>query len=76
MDSKEFLKQLGEKLKAEGLPLLEQDLLKLLSVMIDHAKSYQFENPVIGAVAMAALAAGEPLLRQQIDKIDKSEDRA
>ena len=74
MDVALFIKELGEKLKAAGIPMLEDDLLILCEEMFKHFREFQYSNAIIGAVMIAASAAGEPLLKEQIEKIDPSDN--
>ena len=66
----DFLKQLGEKLKAAGLPLAEHDAEVLYKVFSDHVKGFKYDNDLAKAIAPAAMIALDVLALAQIDKID------
>lgn len=74
MDFKLFLDELKDKLEAAGRPMLEDDLLKLCKVFFDHLGSFKYENQVAAALMPAASAVLKPLVDEQIEKIDPTDN--
>lgn len=74
MDVQLFIKELGDKLRARGIPVAEDALLDLCDEMFKHIREFQYDNAVVGAIMVAAAAAGEPLLKEQIEKIDPTDN--
>lgn len=75
-EGKLFFQQLAEKLKAKGIPMLEEDLMLLSAELFKHTREFQYSNPLVSAIAVAGALALEPLAKRAIDKIDPSEERA
>lgn len=70
MEEKDFLKSLFEKLKAAGLPLLESQVEVLYGVLSDHVKTFPYGQPLVAAIAPAAMVALDGIAKNAIDKID------
>jgi hypothetical protein len=72
---KEVLK---ERMKAEGLPLLEDSVERVYKVfskwMVDSAAIHS--NPLVQAVLPPAMEAADKLVLGQVDKIDGVEGQA
>ena len=74
MDFKLFGSELLEKLKVAGIPMLEDDLIKLNVILFDHLGSFDYENAVAKALMPAAAAVLKPLAEAQLEQIDKSDN--
>lgn len=66
------LKELAEKLKAQGLDLAEDALSTIVKEAISWAKeeAQKGTNIVVDAIVLAASPVIEPLILKQVDKID------
>lgn len=63
---------LTERLKAQGLPVLEDTAEKVVIVLLDWVKESALlhENLIVKAVVPAAIDTVKPLALTQVDKID------
>ena len=66
----EFLKQLTEKLKDAGLPMLETDVELLYKVLSSHAKTFDYQNAMISGLVGLLLPQLDAQAEKLIDKID------
>jgi hypothetical protein len=66
------LKELAEKLKAQGLDLAEDALATIVKEAISWAKeeAQKGTSIVVDAIVLAASPVIEPLILKQVDKID------
>lgn len=75
MDLERFIKELGEKLKAKGIPMLEDDLLLLCEELFKHMREFDgYENDIVKALAPVVATVLEPMAKEQIEKIDPSDN--
>lgn len=65
-----FLPELLAKLKAAGLPVLENDAELLYKLVSDHVKGFKYPQPLVQAIVPVAMASLDGLVLAQIDKID------
>lgn len=65
------LKELGEEMKAQGLPLLENGAEKAYAALNAWLKkSAAIQGGLVGSILPAALDAVDGFVKQNIDKID------
>lgn len=65
-------KVLVEKLKAQGLPVLEDTVEKVVLTTLEWVKesAAMHENAIVKAVVPAAVETVKPMILAQVDKID------
>jgi len=69
------LSKLSDKLKSEGLDIVEEDAKKLLNLTIDWVEESAKETPGVVAVVVNALMPHvKSFLLKQIDRIDGEKD--